>query len=273
MGVARRLRVGMLAGLVGLGSAGCGAGAYLLPPHLGGTVPARSYQQAVEARYQAVETSLQEAATSEELAIAHDPRWAPAYARLATLFLALGEPREAVQTARLAARVSPRKAVYWIDWGEMAVAAGDGSEARRAFRGALHVNPAAWQAWDGLALEDVAHGRYLEATVDIRRALAIAGPQGETYEAFGRLAESQRNLVAARRYFLDAAQTDPGWWRPHYDLARLDLQARRPGRAGAQLRAALSDDPGSAEAWLLLQRLPTAMKAWARQAASKRPRR
>lgn len=272
MGVGTRIRTGALVAAVGFLAAGCGSGAFLLPPHAGGNPIARAYQQGVESRYQQVETSLQDAATSEELAVAHDPRWAPAYARLATLFLALGEPQEAAATARMAARLAPHAAVYWIDWGEMASAAGDAKTAGTAFRRALRINPAAWRALDGLAVEAVARGRFSAASGYLRRALEIAGPEGETYEAFGRLEEAEGNLGGAVRYYLEAASTYPGWWRPHYDLARIDLRTGHPGKAGAQLRTALSEDPGSAKAWLLLQSLPGAVKTWAREAAAKRPR-
>jgi len=257
--------------LVLLGVTGCGSGAYLLPPHSGGGSIARAYQEAVESHYRSVQGNVQAAVTAEELAIAHDPSWAPAYARLATLFLTLGEPEAALTTAKDAVRVAPKTSLYETNLGKLAASLGRSSLARSAYQRAVELNPGGWSAMDGLAQLDVASKHYIQAARWLERAMAAGGPEAPTWQIWGSMAQAEGNWSLATRYYHQAEVADPAWWQPHYDLARAALRRHRVAFAGRQLRAALADDPGSSQAWLLLQSLPSALAHWKKHVSGEYP--
>lgn len=251
--------------------AGCGSGQFLLPPRSGGNAAARQYQQAVEQHYRVSQRNLEAAVTAEELAIAHDPSWAPAYSRLAELFLSLGQPAAALATARKATMVAPRTALYQTNLGKLAKSLGRAKLAAQAFSRAIRLNPASWASMDGLAGLSLSQGRYRVAVRWLERALAAGGPEALTWQEWGQVAEAQGNWPLAGRYYREAQAAAPSWWRPHYDLAELAMHRGQIGRARRELRIALVTNPGSSQAWLLLQSLPAGLAHWRAQQSGQYP--
>ncbi len=250
---------------------GCGSQQYLLPPRSGGNPTSRAYQQAVEQRYLALQANLRRAIASEEMAIAHDPRWAPGYARLANLFVAAGAPIAALKVARRAARLAPLNPQYQTNLGSLAAHLGDHLVAVSAYRRALAVNPADWRALDGLAALEVGAHQYALAQRWLKRSLMAGGPQALTWELSGELQQAEGNATLAIRFYRQAMVADPAWWKPHYDLAVMALRQGKVVAASDQLRSALNRNPTSAQAWLLLQRLPGRVSAWVRRAGVHNP--
>ncbi len=265
MGLKRRRQyVALVTGCIVL-LTGCGGGQYLLPPRLGGNSTAREYQQAVEQRYLTLQANLRRAIASEEMAIAHDPRWAPAYARLANLFLAEGQPAAALKVAGQAARIAPLNAQYQTNLGKLAAHVGDDRMALTAYRRALTINPADWMALDGLAAFDVGTHKYTLAQSCLERAMTAGGPQALTWEISGELQQAEGNWALAARFYRQAMVADPSWWKPHYDLAVMAYRRGKLVAAGNQLRSALNRDPASSQAWFLLEKLPGWRSVWAHQ--------
>ena len=250
---------------------GCGGGQYLLPPRLGGNPAARGYQQAVEQRYLTLQANLRRAIASEEVAIAHDPRWAPAYARLANLFLAAGQPSAALKVAGQAAHMAPLNAQYQTNLGKLAAHVGDGTMALAAYRRALAINPADWMALDGLAALDVNTHKYALAQNWLAQAMTAGGPQALTWEVSGELQQAEGDSTLATRFYRQAMVADPSWWKPHYDLAVLAYRKGKVVAAENQLRSALNRDPASSQAWLLLEKLPGWLSTWAHHSVMRYP--
>jgi tetratricopeptide (TPR) repeat protein len=142
----------------------------------------------------------------------------------------------------------------------LALALNQPQRASQAYQEALRLNPADWSAMAGLAGILVAQKRFPKAQRWLDRALVAGGPEAPIWETWGRLMQAQGDWSLAARYYREAVGADPSWWKPHYDLAEVALHAHRVREASRQLRSALAENPGSSQAWLLLQTLPGAFK-------------
>jgi tetratricopeptide (TPR) repeat protein len=260
-------RVGLraLAGVVlaGLLSA-CGTATYLVPA--GGTPGARGYQQAAEVRWATVQENLDRAAYDEEQAIARDPRWPVPHARLAQIFLALGQPGAALTEAERAWRLDPGGAVYADNVGQLALQEGRRALAEAAFQSALTRHPGDWVAATGLATVDIAERRWTAAARLLRQALLWGGPQGLIYDAWGQYYWASGNAATAAAYYADAASANPAWWQPYYHLAQVELKLGQNQEALGNLQQALNLAPGEGQVWHLYravaQTVPPAPPSW-----------
>lgn len=232
---------------------GCGSANYLVPP--GGSASARGFQQAAQVRWSTVQFNLERMAYDEEQAIVKDPGWAVPHARLAQVFLALNEPQQAIAEAETAARLAPQSETDQNNLGQMALALKQWTLARQAFDKALSLNPADWVGDAGLALWDIHYRRWTSAAALLRKAIVAGGPQGLTYDAWGRLFQDQGNFSEAAGYYQDAVNTNPGWWQGYYDLAQVDLKLGERASVLSNLQEALSLSPQSGPAWELYQSL------------------
>jgi tetratricopeptide (TPR) repeat protein len=248
-----RLIAAGVAALCLIGLTACGSADYLVPP--GGGPTASGYQQAAELHWTDVTESLQRAAYDEEQAIADDPAWPVPHARLAQIFLALNEPESAIAEAERAVALAPGSALYWNNLGQLALSLGRTTLAEHAYREALKRHPGDWQAADGLAALALRQQRWSDAVRWLRLALVWGGPQGLTYDLFGRYYWLSGNDAAAEAYFTDAASADPAWWQPDYDLALVELRLGETEAAYASLGQALSLSPGQGVVWHLYRKV------------------
>lgn len=236
---------------------GCSSPAYLVTgkgwktlPHLG-----RAYQQAVQLHYTSGVTALQQAAASEEAVIRLQPHSAAAYARLAKIFWHLGQPGSALQAAARAQALAPQSDIYGVSYGFLAWRAGHRSLARRVWQKTIAAHPSAWQAWDGMARSDLSARRWSQTEAALQQALAVGGPQGLTYETWGRLRQAQGHLDQALIFFEDAKAAQPRWWLPLADIATIERQKGLTTSAAKVLHQALQLDPGNGKLWWQLQSL------------------
>lgn len=237
---------------------GCGNAAFRVPPSaINPSHPvATQYQQAVERRINASQAALERAVSNEESVIVRDPTGAFGYMRLAGLFWRLHQPSAAIQEARRATQLQPTGQNF-VTFGQLAWSVGQYRVARGAFTEALTLNKAAWWADVGLAQIAMVDNQDSRAHTDLMQAVAIAGPQGPIMNAMGQLRMKQSHWERAATDFAQAIRMNSSWWRPYYEMAKVDLHWGRVGSAQSNLRIALNLNPISSKPWLLLQSLPT----------------
>lgn len=222
------------------------------------TLPAASSQFAAAGlqRWHRARFDLTRAAYDQEQVVARDPRSAAAYTRLAQIMAALGHARSALALATHALRLSPASATLENNVGLLAMQAGQWSAAGQAYGRAVERHPADWLAWDGLAAVAVERGQWPSAEQDLRRAEVLGGPEGATYDEWGRLLLAEHEAKAALGFFRAAARVSPGWWQPWYDAARAEQNLHNLVAARRDASAALALDPAGGPAVVLLATLP-----------------
>jgi len=212
---------------------------------------ARGYQQAAEIRWAAVQQNLDRAAYDEEQAISRDPRWPVPHARLAQIFLALGQPGAALREAQAAWQLDPKNTVYADNVGELALEEGQRALAEKVFQSALAHHPGDWVAATGLATLDIGERRWTAAARLLRQALLWGGPEGLIYDTWGQYYWASGNAATAAAYYADAASANPAWWQPYYHLAEVELKLGQTQEALSNLQQAISLAPGEGKVWHL----------------------
>lgn len=213
------------------------------------------YQQGVETRNHTVQINLGRAISSEESAILQDPTWAPAYVRLAGLFWNADQPRSALATMKKACSLDP-SSTNERRLGQMAQAMQQPKIAVQAYRSALARNPGDWMAWDGLAGIAVDQKQWTTALNDVRQSLLVGGPQGVTFDLWGRIEQHQGRWRQAAIDYRNAEAASPGWWRSYYDLAQVEIHWGATVTAENLLRQGLQANPSNGKIWRLLETLP-----------------
>ncbi len=216
------------------------------------TPTAAAYAQAGLQRWQRARFDLTRAAANQEQVVAKSPRSAAGYARLGQIMAALSHPRAALALAQHALALDPQSSTLQDNVGLLALTAGNWTLAEAAYAHAVKAHPANWLALDGLAAVAVHRAAWPQAERDLSRAALLGGPQGATYDEWGRLLLAERQPAAARGYFQSARRVSPGWWQPLYDLARADVLLHHPAAARREAEAALSLDPAAGPAVVLL---------------------
>ncbi|MDA8193344.1 MAG: tetratricopeptide repeat protein [Thermaerobacter sp.] len=257
--VARRIGTVLVMGTILGVLSGCGSATFLVSNAPSPVSPsAMGNQQAVAMRWQQIQVSLDRAITTEEATVAQDPTWAPAHMQLAQMFWTANHPRTALQEAEAASGLAPTSANYALWVGQMAQAMGSLATAQRYYQRALAINPGTWQAWDGQAQIAMQWHEDTAAETDVQRALLAGGPEGPTFDMFGRLAMQAGQWQTAATYFRDAQSANPGWWQGYYDLAQVDFHWGETARGQSALHSALNADPTQAKVFQLLESYPTA---------------
>jgi Flp pilus assembly protein TadD len=246
-----RRRAALAACLAAAALTGCGRAAAT-----GRTaVVAAGFQTAGKLRWHSARFQLTRAAYDEEQAIARAPNVSAPYERLAAVMAALGHPGTALALAQRALTLVPSSATYINDVGLLAMADGQWNLAADAYGHAIATHPADWLALDGLALVAVHRRDWVQAEDDVNRAQALGGPEGETYDTYGRMLLSEGQAGAALAFFEDACRLSPGWWQPRYDEARAEEALGHRQAALSDARKALAVDPAAGPALALLVRL------------------
>ena len=227
--------------------AGCGR---VTPPIAPSAFAAAGLQRWQRARF-----DLTRAAYDQEQVVARNPRSSGAYTRLAQIMNALGHPESALALAAHALRLRPGSAALENNVGLLAVQAGQWSVAATAYGAAISAHPADWLALDGLAAVAVHGARWTTAETDLRRAEVLGGPQGATYDEWGRLLLAEHQPSAALGFFHAAERVSPSWWQPWYDAAQAQQALDAPSRARADAQKALALDPAGGPAVVLLATL------------------
>lgn len=234
-------------GGVALILAGCGR---VTPPAASSRFAAAGLQRWQRARF-----DLTRAAYDQEQVVARDPRSSAAYTRLAQVMDALGHPRAALALAAHALRLYPGSATLQDNVGLLALQAGQWSVANTAYENAVRARPADWLAWDGLAAVAVQRAEWPAAATDLRRAEVLGGPEGATYDEWGRLLLAERQPAAALGFFQAAQRVSPGWWQPWYDAAQAEQALHNLARARGDAGRALALNPAGGPAVVLLATL------------------
>lgn len=221
------------------------------------TPPAASsgFAAAGAQRWQRARFDLTRAAYDQEQVVARDPRSSAAYARLAQIMDALGHPRTALALAIHALRLAPGSATLEDNVGLLALQAGQWRAAAVAYGKAIRSHPADWLAWVGLAAVAVERADWPAAERDLRRAEVLGGPEGATYDEWGRLLLAEHQPDAALGFFRAAVRVSPGWWQPWYDAAQAEQALHDLGRARRDAETALALDPAGGPAVVLLTTL------------------
>ncbi|SMC06551.1 Tfp pilus assembly protein PilF [Sulfobacillus thermosulfidooxidans DSM 9293] len=240
----------------------CGSDAYLVPPQAR-NAPKEILmdQQAVEQRMQSIQFNLTRAITTEESAVVQDPTYAEGYSRLAQLFWQDHEPQAALIEAQKACQLQPSNVTYWNNLGQLALSTHHLRTASTAFHEALSHDPTNWTAYVGLGQAAIAQHQPNLAQVDATKALEFGGPQGPVFDLDGQVNQLKGNWNNAATFYRDAIAANPNWWQGYYDLAVVEVHWGEVSLAEQNLRQALSDNPGSSSAWLLLQSLPQTNKS------------
>lgn len=237
----------------------CGSNAYLIPPSAQNAPPQiLGDQQAVERRFQSIQFNLSRAITTEERVVTQDPTYAQGYSRLAQLFWDSHQPEAALSEAQRACQLQPGNTTYWNNLGQLSLSTHHLTQAEMAFHQALKHNGASWQAYVGLGQVALDRHDVKNAQVDARQALAFGGPEGPVFDLDGHINQMLGNWKNAASFYRNAIASNPSWWQGYYDLAVVEVHWGETASAEANLRQALTDNPESSQAWLLLQSLPQA---------------
>jgi tetratricopeptide (TPR) repeat protein len=130
------------------------------------------------------------------------------------------------------------------------------------WRDTLAHNPGAWMAWDNLAVEEMAHGRWAEAADDAGRAVALLPPYGLGWFHLGIAQWNQGDHARAAGSFARSLQIAPRYLasnKPRAAMAQsyLGIREAELGRASAaveRFQRATELAPDQAFCWFNLAR-------------------
>lgn len=213
---------------------------------------AQGFYAAGQARWARARFDLTRAASDQEQAILREPKVSAPYARLAQVMDALGHPGTALALMQQALQLNPTSATYENDVGLLAVESRRWQVAAAAYGRARRQHPADWLALDGLALVAIHRHAWTSAGADLEAAQSLGGPQGETYDVWGRLLLAEAQPRAALSFFQDAHRVSPEWWQADYDVARAELALHQRAAAVRAAEAALRANPAAGPALTLL---------------------
>jgi len=213
---------------------------------------AQGFYAAGQARWTRARFDLTRAAYDQEQAILREPTLSAPYARLAEVMAALGHPGSALALMQHALKLNPTSATYENDVGLLAVENQRWQVAATAYGRARRQHPADWLALDGLALVAIHRRDWTSAGGDLEAAESLGGPEGQTYDVWGRLLLAEAQPGAALSFFQDAHRVSPAWWQADYDVARAELALHNRAAAAQAAQAALKANPAAGPALTLL---------------------
>ncbi len=168
-----------------------------------------------------------------------DPRSDAAHARLAGVYLELGDPAKAENHYREAIRLNPRQDDARAAYGRLLASQNRYQEAQRAFRETLDLNPTHLEALTGLGALLEQAGASEEAERLYREALRCRPGYREAAWRLGRLLAEQERYAEAYRLLEEAAAVEDEQ-APEYllEIARVYLRTGNRRRAVASLKRA-----------------------------------
>jgi tetratricopeptide (TPR) repeat protein len=164
--------------------------------------------------------------------VAHQPGYAPAWARLAFLAFGRGQLAEAVAGMEKCVSLEPGFALHWRNLCELRRRAGMGGSAVAAGRRAVDLAPADPEAFHNLSLALGDSGQTAEAVACVRRLLEIAPQHGRGWNNLGHWLTKQGRWAEARDAFARASSLEPGNAEARANLARAEeVLAKSDGTA------------------------------------------
>jgi tetratricopeptide (TPR) repeat protein len=150
-------------------------------------------------------------------AIADDPDYVDAYARLGIVHGLFGQHRKAEAALRKAVELRPNDAVLRNNLAFEFIQQRRWSEAERSLREALTLDPTLPNARTNLALALSAQGRFKESLSEYSRVL----PEADAYYNVGLAYRGQKRYDQARAAFQHVLALNPNFEAAHKQLAKL----------------------------------------------------
>jgi superkiller protein 3 len=176
---------------------------------------------------------LGEAAALQEQALAAEPRLAPSWVHLISLYGRMGRGSEAEAAYRKAAELEPRNAEAHFQFGVLCSGQERYAEARAAFQKAVALDPKHAEALDGLGAVVEIGGAWEQAAGWYRKAIAAKPGLRLAHYHLGRSLVNQRRLAEAAGEFGKAAAEPWDEESAGYLYALAATQARAGERAAA----------------------------------------
>lgn len=161
-------------------------------------------------------------------AIADDPHFVDAHARLGIVRGLFGQHREAEEALRKAVELRPDDAVLWNNLAFEFIQQRRWSEAERGLRHALTLDPTLPNARTNLALALSAQARFKEALAEYKQVL----PETDAYYNIGLAYRGQKRYDEARATFRHVLTLNPNFQAAHKQLAKLGRNERESAQAG-----------------------------------------
>jgi TolB-like protein/Tfp pilus assembly protein PilF len=186
-------------------------------------------------------------------AVALDPRFALAQARLAYRFVFMGYYDDAsniekgMAEAEAALRINPS-----IPHAHFAIATGYAmkgreDQARRSFQRALELDPSHTGAMVNLSVTEYVFGHFDESLSWARRAFALGGKRGNAFYHVAVPLLGMRADQDTRGWLSEAERRSPEFYRTQLQLVLLDVYGGDVQRASDRMAKALARDPQNEE--------------------------
>ena len=176
-------------------------------------------------------------------AIADDPEYVDAYARLGIVHGLFGQHRKAEEALRKAVELRPNDAVLWNNLAFELIQQRRSSEAERDLRQALTLDPTFPNARTNLALALSAQARFKDALTEFKRVL----PEADAYYNIGLAYRGQKRYDEARAAFQHVLALNPNFQAAHKQLAKLGRGEPELGQARDSDATAVHADRGRTE--------------------------
>lgn len=178
-------------------------------------------EAAAGARGSAASALSDEAARSEQAALALRPDYAAAHNGLGLLAAKAGRDRDAAAEFGRATALDPTNPPYWTNLGNARRALGDAPGAEQAYTRALDADPRASDAANGLGALRVAAGRPAEAATWFQRALDADPSSVDARLNLGIALQQSGNTQGAIAQYRAVLQAPPKYVRQRDAAARL----------------------------------------------------
>ena len=190
-----------------------------------------------------------EDAVGSEVLIARQPDYVDLRNDAASLYLSLGQPRDALRHFAAVARLQPRSAPARYNVGVALEGMGRVSDAAREYEAALQIDPGYSVAHNNLGSLRLAEGRIDEARREYERAVASGPGNAEAHNNLGAVLLGSGDAAVAIPHLRQAIDLRPIYPEAHFNLARAYASTRQ---VEAAIEAALvaqrqADEAGKAE--------------------------
>lgn len=184
-----------------------------------------------ESFYHQAHLNFDAARASVRTALAKNPNFAAAWARLAELEFCVGRIPSARAAVREALRLAPRNSGALVTSGFLAGAGSQTALAQTQFEEAIQLDPRNGNAWLGHGLMLIKSGRRAEGVKDLQAAAALE-PQRSLFRSYlGKGYADQEEWANAERELTQAETLDPQDPTPWLYSALLHRQANQLNRA------------------------------------------
>jgi tetratricopeptide (TPR) repeat protein/mono/diheme cytochrome c family protein len=180
-----------------------------------------------------------------ETLIARQPEYADLRNDAASLYLELGQPRDALRHFEAAARLQPQSAPAHYNVGVALEALGRTGEAAGQYEAALQLDQTYSRAHNNLGSLRLADGRFDEARREFERAVESGPDNAEAHNNLGAVLLAAGEAAASIRELERAIRLRPTYPEAHFNLARayastrqMDAAIRSATLAEAQAREA-----------------------------------